>query len=473
MRLKKRLAYIIPLMMILMLLSACKVGVERYELSNYIGKSVASFEKKSGTKLIEQNSGVYLMKDVVQVMTIGKDVSAVTLLNNAGNYSVFGVKIGMTKAVVDTLLADTFGTEVAKTVDTEKNTVTYSYLKDEKELYISYKNDDEMVVELSYYKVDSSDNKEASLAPIDSGELVATIGKTKVYYNEAMVYLKSTQEKYEADYGNGIWKADIRGNGETFGNMIKNEVMNQITELKIIRAEAGKEGITLTEEELAEAAEYAKTHYEGLKQEDINKYFITEELLQQVYADNILANKLFETKTINVDTEVPDEDAKQITVQDIFVYSADVDLKGNKSDLNEEDKTTAYNKIQNLLSQAKDTKDFRSLAEANTEADTIEYTFGKGQGPKEYGDTFEQAALSLQTGQVSDIITTDTGWHIIYCVSDFNEDATTQVKENIIEERRNQMFSKLYSEWSKDYKVVINDEIWDSVGFETSSGDVK
>lgn len=406
------------------------------------------------------------MEDVVQVMVSGKDVSAVTLLKNAGNYSVFGVKVGMTKAKADALLVDTLGVEIAKTIDTEKNTATYSYLKDEKELYISYDNDNETVVELSYYKRDSSDHKGESVATMDSGELVATIGDTKVYYNEAMVYLKSTQEKYEADYGKGIWNADILGNGQTFGTMIKVEVINQITELKIIRAEAGKEGIILSEEELAGAATYAKEHYEGLKEEDISKYFITEELLQQVYSDHLLANKMFENLTINVDTEVPDEEAKQITVQDIFIYSVDVDLKGNKLDLNDEVKTAAFEKIKNLLIQAKDTEDFYALAEANTEVDTIEYTFGKGQGPEDYGDTFEQAALSLGTGQVSDIITTDTGWHIIYCVSDFNDDATTQVKENIIEERRNQMFSELYAEWSKDYKVVINDKVWDSVGFE-------
>jgi len=106
------------------------------------------------------------------------------------------------------------------------------------------------------------------------------------------------------------------------------------------------------------------------------------------------------------------------------------------------------------------------LAEANSEADNIEYTFGRGGGPTDYSVAFEQAAFTLRTGEVSDIISTDYGWHILYCVSDFNADATTQIKEKIIEQRRNEVFSKLYTEWSAEYDIVINSEAWDAVTYE-------
>jgi foldase protein PrsA len=451
-----------------MLLSACRVGAERYELTNYMGKSISSFERKSGAELTKQSNGVYLMEEVIQVLITEKDVSAITLLKNADKYSVFGVMIGMKKQEADQLLKDTFGAEIAKTINTDKNTITYSYLKKDKELYISYDLDQEMVAELSYYKVaNTAPQEEVDEEPSNSGELMLVVGDTRVYYNEAMVYLKAAQDKYETDYGKDIWEADILDNGETFGNMIKREVINQITELKIIRAEAGKQEdeVTLAEEELAEAASYAKEHYEGLSQEDISRYLITQELLQQVYADNLLANKMFETLTINVDTEVPDEVAKQITVQDIVVYNTEFDAEGKQIALSEEEKAVAFEKIQNLLQQAKDTEDFNALAEANSEAETTEYTFGKGQAPKEYGDVFEETAFRLKTGEVSDIIATDYGWHILYCVSDYNDDATIQVKESIIDERRNEMFSELYSEWTKKYDVVVNDEAWNKITF--------
>lgn len=449
--------------MITILLSACRSEANRYELTNYVGKSVKNLERKAGIKLDMQSNGVYLAENVMQVIEKDNSVIQVTLLGNAGDYTIYGVKAGMPRDDADKLLNDAFGTEITRTVNDENGTIIYSYLKDGNELYVTYDINKDTVTQLSYYKEDSKDKSDSSDANVNSGELMAIIGDTKVYYNEAMVYLKSAQANYESEYGKGIWDVDIKGDGVTFGKMLKDEVIDQITQLKIIRSEALKEGIVLEEDEIAQANAYAKEHYDGLTQEDKEKYYITEELLRQVYTDNLLAEKVFENKTINVDNEVSDYDSKQITVQHILIYSTDFDSNGNKIPLSAQEKEDAYNKIQGLLEAAKETDDFYSLAEANTQADKIEYTFGRSNPPKEYGDAFVQAAFSLKTGEVSDIITTDYGWHIIYCVSDYNEDATIQVKEDIIETRRYNEFSKIFSEWSKNYDVVINNEAWDAI----------
>jgi parvulin-like peptidyl-prolyl isomerase len=467
MRTSRKIIIGISALLLLMLLSACRVGEERYELTNYMGKSVSTFERRSGTNLKEQGTGVYLMEEVVQIMAPDKKVNAISLLRNAGEYRVYGIGIGMAKSEVEVLLADSFGKEIAKTINEEKNTVTYTYLNNDKELYITYDNEKETVTELSYYIVDPKVQKEKEeTEQTNSGELMIMVGDTRVYYNEAMVYLKSAQENYEREYGKDIWEADILGNGETFGAMIKEEVIDQITELKIIGAIAAKENITLSEEELADANAYAKEHFEGLTSEDITKYLITEELLRKIYADNLLAEKTFEYFTINVDNKVSDLDSKQIKIQQILINSVNYDSEGKATELSAEDKSAAYEKVQNLLEQAKTTEDFYALAEANSEAETIEYTFGRGDGPEEYSDSFEQAAFTLRTGQVSEIITTNYGWHILYCVSDYDEDATTQKKEEIISQRRSELFAGLYEGWTADYDVVVNSEAWNTISFE-------
>lgn len=465
----KKLKIILPVLLVLLFFTACRAGAERYELTNYVGKSVSTFERRSGIRLEKESNGVYIKQEVAQVIAPGKKVTSVTLLKNAGKYKIFGISIGMAKSDADSLLKEAFDKENDKTSNSEKNTITYSYLKEDKQLYVSYDKDRETVTELSYYIVSPEDQKQAEndkSEQANSGKLMLVIGDKKVFYNEAMVYLKSAQDNYEQNYGKAVWKADILGNSETFGKLIKDEVIKQITELKIIRSEAEKEGITLSEEDQAEAASYAREHYSGLSEEDKRRYLITEELLKQVYEDNLLADNVFEKLTIDIDTNVPDAEAKQITVQDIYIQNFNLDSEGKRAALSEEDKEEAYDKVKSLLKQAKETEDFKALAESNSEAEEIEYTFGKGEGPKEYGDVFEEKAFSLTTGQVSDILTTDSGWHILYCVTDFNKDATIQVKEKIIEQRRNDMFAELYKDWSADYDIVVDNEAWEDISLE-------
>jgi len=446
--------FIAPVLFVILVLTACRFGEERYELTSYIGKSVEAFEKGTGADVELGSKDVYIMKGVVQVIAPGGDINSLTLLSSSTDYTVHGVKIGMKLKEAETLLQEVYGKEISKTVDADNNSITYYYLGQNKKLYITYDTQEE-VSEISYYNIKSAEGDEET--NINNGELMMMVGDTKVYYNEAMVYLKSAEQNYENAYSQDIWDVDIYGNGKTFDLLLKDEIIKQITELKIIKDQAEKQGIILSEDEQAAAKAYAKEHYEGLAVKDIDKYFITEALLQEVYADNILAEKVFERITINVDNYVPDETAKQITVQHILINH-----KGNTAS---QEREQAYQKVQNLWEQAKETEDFRTLAEANSEAEIIEYTFGRGEGPEEYSDSFEQAAFTLKTGEVSNIISTDYGWHILYCVTDFNEDATIQVKEDIIEQRGNKMFAELYSEWSTEYDVVVNNEAWNAISF--------
>lgn len=466
MKIIRKLRIILPVMFVMVVLSACSIGEKRYELTNYMGNSVSSFQRKSGIKVVQQSNGVFLKKNTVQVMAPEGRVTSIILLNNADKYTIYHVGIGMNKNDALSLFKAALGSEISKTVNSEGNTITYTYLNKDKELYASFDADKNTVTQVSFYRLDVPTKEEKQISSqVKAGELIATIGDTPVYYNEAMVYLKSVQQSYESEYGKDIWNADIFGEGNDFGKMIKDEVIKQITELKIIKAKAQEMGITLDEEEIADAEAYAKEHYEGLTAKDIKQYHFTRELLQTVYEDNLLANKVFESKTINVNTNVSDKDAKQITIQDILIYGVDFDEAGNAIDLSDEEKKSAAGKAKSLLKEAKKTTDFHALAEANSQADTIEYTFGNGQAPKEYGKKFEKAAFSLKTGEVSDLIKTDYGWHILYCVSDFNEDATTQVKEKIIEQRRTKMFADLYTKWSADYDVVVNTAAWDAVSY--------
>lgn len=447
---------------ILPFLSGCRIDEADYELTNYIGKSINTFKKKTKAEPTQESNGVYKIEGALQLIAPKEDITSVTIQGGAEKYKLFGVTIGMEKQQAEQKLAGVYGAEANKTIESDKNSVTHTFRDKDSELYLSYDIDTELITEISYYYL-KTDKVQENEDTANSGELIALVGDVRIYYNEAMVYLKSAQENYEIDYGKGIWDVDILGDGKSFEEYIKEEVLKQIIQLKVIGDKAAKDGITLTEEEKADATAYAEEHFMGLSDADRTRYLVSKKLLEQVYSDNILAEKMFETLTIDVDTNVPDLTARQITVQHILIYSTELDEEGNRRPLSLEQRNNAFDKVNSLLDRARSGEDFYTLAETNSEDDVIEYTFGRGKGPEEYSSTFEQAAFNLKSGENSSIISTEYGWHIIHCVTDFNEDATTRVKEAIIEERRTKLFADYYSQWSSEYDVVINSEVWDAI----------
>lgn len=309
----------------------------------------------------------------------------------------------------------------------------------------------------------STDSEEQeNTASVDDSllqQLVVTVGKEKVLYSEAMIYFKYIQAQYESNFGNKIWTYDF--GEQNFGDMAKQEIINMIAQTKIIGTQAEKYNIVLTDDEEVLIQENADTFLAGLTADDIEQYGLTEEAAQLFYRDNMLYEKVFDAATMNVNTEVSDKEAKQITVQHLLVLSTEKDKDGKSIPMSKEKKAEAYAKVKDLLKQAKKTDDFLAFAQANTDDSEVEYTFGAGEMDQE----FEKVAFELKPGELSNIVETTYGFHIIYCVSNFDEDATLEKKEEIIEVRQDEAFQKLYEEWSKDYKIDINDKVWDAIKF--------
>src|SRR5579859_5510831 len=105
------------------------------------------------------------------------------------------------------------------------------------------------------------------------------------------------------------------------------------------------------------------------------------------------------------------EQPEMVRASHILVSTKDPET--NK-DLSEEQKAAKHKKAEDLLKRAQAGEDFAKLAKENSDDPGSkdkggEYQFARGQMVPE----FEAAAFSLKTNQVSDIVTTTYGYHII------------------------------------------------------------
>ena len=294
---------------------------------------------------------------------------------------------------------------------------------------------------------------------------VVRIDDTQVDYREAMLYLQSTKEEYEAMYGEEIWQYELAEDGSTLGEWVKDQTLEQIIYMKIICNQAEAMGISLDEEDWTNINEQTLDYMAHFQDSELLLYGIDEDIVKQIYADNALALKVYESVTLNVEVEIPEEEARQRHYQCLNIKNYRVDPMGNRVSLTVLELIEVMDKVDALHEKAKTTSDFYALAFANTEDDTyLDVTIGKGDLPAE----IEEEVLSMQTGDLK-LVKTPTDYYIFYCVSDYEEDATHEKKEELIAIEQEAEFQKLYKKWKQETDVEINEEIWKAIGFETSA----
>ena len=78
---------------------------------------------------------------------------------------------------------------------------------------------------------------------------------------------------------------------------------------------------------------------------------------------------------------------------------------------------------------------------------------------------FEEAAFNLGTDEISGIVESEHGYHIIKCISTFDRDETDRNKVKIVEQRRKEVFNEEYSGFVEGLTRSLNEKLWASVGF--------
>lgn len=293
---------------------------------------------------------------------------------------------------------------------------------------------------------------------IEEDSVVIGIGSIGVKYSEVRNYCYLMKQQYEGSFGNQLWNYQLK-DGVTIGDEVKEEIINMITQLKVICATAKEQEVSLTGDEKDEALQKAEQTMASVNDEDKEKYLLSLQSMSEIYEENALANKMFYIATDDADTEVTDEEARQIRIQYLQIMTKGTNQNGTEINLNEAEKTEALARAEELQKEAKEADDFVELAKKNSDSAVTELVIGRDS--TELDAEAVTAAFSLTKGNVSEVISTESGYYIIYCVNDNDADATYLRREEIIEERQTKMFKEKYVKWLGDYDVNISKSFWE------------
>ncbi len=276
---------------------------------------------------------------------------------------------------------------------------------------------------------------------------------------EIMVYLTNIQNQYENVYGQEIWSTNL--NGVTLEENVKDIALAQIAQIKTMNLMAEQYGVELDKEESERVASAAKDYYTSLNNTEIEQMQIKEETINRLYHEYALARKVYQYIIKDINPEISDDEARTITVQHILFKTYALDGTGKKISYTENAKADAYKLACEVLDKAKEGEDFDELIRKYSEDDKATYSFGKG----EMEESFEKAAFNLGTGEISDIVETEFGYHIIKCISTFDKEETDSNKVKIVEQRKEEVFSQEYDAFVETLTRKLNEDIWNDVRF--------
>lgn len=282
--------------------------------------------------------------------------------------------------------------------------------------------------------------------------------------NEVMVYLVNSENQYSEVFGNQIWDVPVgEGNLE---QSYKETILARIAQIKAMNILAKEYEVTLDENEEGKVKAAGRDYYNSLTEPEREYLGVSQDVITELYREFAVADKLYNTITADINPEISDDEARTITVQTILIKTYTVDGHGSRVPYNEEEKKGALERMKQVLVRIESGESFEVVAADYNEDTNSEYSFGRGVMP----ENFEEAAFNLGVDEISDIVETDYGYHLIRCVSTFNPEETELTKEKIVKERRQEAFEEVYQEFVTTLTSNLNKPLWDSIYFDKNSG---
>lgn len=273
---------------------------------------------------------------------------------------------------------------------------------------------------------------------VAKGDAAITMDQGSISMGEARLYAYVMRSTYESYYGADIWNMEVE-EGKTFGDSLKEMVTPQLVQMILLSSQAEDYGVTLDEEDNKAVEEYVTNFKTNVGEDVMTKEGITEDDIRSVIQKSTLSGKVYSAMCDKENVELTDEekaDATCIKVQHVLISTTDTtktDDEGNKVDMSEEE-ITAYKEGQKALAEevlekAKNGEDFKALSDEYTAENAgFEFSFDKnGYDPvtqSSMAEPFYKAAWELGEGEISGLVESDYGYHIIKCVSLNDEEAT-------------------------------------------------
>lgn len=291
----------------------------------------------------------------------------------------------------------------------------------------------------SFLNTESADTSDIVVAKVNEIEI------KKDYFDEIFNIAKAQQEESN---GPEVWEQEV--GGKKFIDYAKETLLSNIINETILLENAADLGVTASEDQVDLQIQYIKNNFESEEkyQEYLASQNITEEYVRNSIRKSLIIDNL--SKEVSKSVSVPEEELRATynAIKD-SMYSV------RASHILIEDLEEA----KKILERVKAGEDFNKLAveysidpSAKDNRGDLGY-FGAGVMVPE----FEMAAFSLEPGEISNLVQTDYGYHIIK-VEDKKvitfEEVRPQLEQQMLPQYKSKYLSTYFEELKEKTEIV-------------------
>lgn len=295
-------------------------------------------------------------------------------------------------------------------------------------------------------------------------DTVFTVADCRVSMAEWNLYALAKISEAEDMYGTDIWEYQVDANGTTLGEAMKEDIREQIVYIKIVSARAKQYGLSIGEDEQIDINLQTDDFMSKLTEEQKREYGITRDLVRSVYEDNLLAMKVYEDLTLNIDTTTAEDEVRHMVLQYIMINKDYEDASGEFVKYPNEEIASMKADAEAFLREITSDSAITRLDEIDDDRYSVvelvaDYATLKEKLP---GD-LPGIAFSLRQDEINGLYETDDAFFIFDCVERTDEDTTNAARIEIIEARQKALFEEQYAEWESEAVVKLNYNVWDSI----------